>query len=258
MLITDGSVGNEAALFRHIRHDLGDSRLFTIGIGSAPNSHFMRRAAAFGRGSFTHIGNLAEVETVLSRLFEKLERPAMTQIAATRNGAFLGEQWPEPLPDLYHGEPVVLTARLTAPTGTVTVSGRRGPARWSRHLDLATAWPANGIAKLWARDGIAAAMDGLALGADPEAVRQHVLTLALRHGLLSKYTSLVSVDRTPARPADASLQRKAVPADLPAGWNYAKVFGSQGGTTAAANMLAGAALLLVALCLLLAFRRRAA
>ncbi|OZB15017.1 MAG: marine proteobacterial sortase target protein, partial [Marinobacter sp. 34-60-7] len=37
VFITDGAVGNESALFDQIRRDLGDQRLFTVGIGSAPN-----------------------------------------------------------------------------------------------------------------------------------------------------------------------------------------------------------------------------
>ncbi|WP_411020152.1 hypothetical protein, partial [Salmonella sp. ZJJH21_0028] len=61
VFLTDGSVSNEDALFKHISAQLGDSRLFTIGIGSAPNSYFMRRAADVGRGTFTFIGNNGEV-----------------------------------------------------------------------------------------------------------------------------------------------------------------------------------------------------
>lgn len=53
IFLTDGAVGNEEQLFRAIRERLGSSRLFTIGIGSAPNSHFMREAARLGRGTFT-------------------------------------------------------------------------------------------------------------------------------------------------------------------------------------------------------------
>ena len=45
IFLTDGQVGNEDALFKIITSRLGDSRLFTIGIGSAPNSHFMRESA---------------------------------------------------------------------------------------------------------------------------------------------------------------------------------------------------------------------
>ena len=69
IFLTDGAVGNEAQLFAAIHERLGDSRLFTIGIGSAPNSHFMREAARLGRGTFTYIGSTAEVKDRMVALF---------------------------------------------------------------------------------------------------------------------------------------------------------------------------------------------
>ena len=50
---TDGEVSNEDELFKLIYERLGNSRLFTVGIGSSPNGHFMTKAAQFGRGTFT-------------------------------------------------------------------------------------------------------------------------------------------------------------------------------------------------------------
>ena len=48
VFITDGLIGNEDALFTILERDIGQNRLFTVGIGSAPNGHFMRKAAQFG------------------------------------------------------------------------------------------------------------------------------------------------------------------------------------------------------------------
>ena len=80
VFMTDGSVGNEDALFTLIQKKLGRSRLFTIGIGSAPNSHFMTKAAQLGRGSFTYIGDVAEVAEKMGALFGKLEHPVLSDI----------------------------------------------------------------------------------------------------------------------------------------------------------------------------------
>ena len=55
VFITDGSVSNEASLMQLIEQRLGDTRLFTVGIGSAPNSYFMTEAAEMGKGTFTYI-----------------------------------------------------------------------------------------------------------------------------------------------------------------------------------------------------------
>ncbi len=76
VFITDGAVGNEEELLGLIRQRLGDRRLFTVGIGSAPNSYFMTEAAHFGRGSFTYIAKEKEVGERMDRLLRHLERPA--------------------------------------------------------------------------------------------------------------------------------------------------------------------------------------
>src|SRR5262249_29772048 len=54
-----------------------------------------------------------------------------------------------------------------------------------------------------------------------------ILALALDHHLVTRLTSLVAVDKTPARPEGARLTRADLPLNLPAGWDFDKVFGEQ-------------------------------
>ncbi|MGH8241708.1 MAG: VWA domain-containing protein, partial [Steroidobacteraceae bacterium] len=77
VFITDGSVSNEAELIGLIRQRLADARLFTVGIGAAPNAYFMREAAAAGRGSYTFIPHIEQVRDRMQELFGKLENPAL-------------------------------------------------------------------------------------------------------------------------------------------------------------------------------------
>ncbi|MCG8590537.1 MAG: marine proteobacterial sortase target protein [Proteobacteria bacterium] len=233
LFITDGSVGNEAQLFGTIRQRLGDRRLFTVGIGSAPNAHFMQRAAQFGRGTYTFIGSAAEVAEHMGGLFAKLESPVLSQIEVHWPDPV--EQWPTRIPDLYAGEPIVLTARVPRLQGEVRVTGVRGERPFSVRLPLEPGSARSGIDKLFARRQIASLMDGLVEGVDPARVKQDVLALALKHHLVSKYTSLVAVDVTPVRPASEGLARRAVPHNVPAGWDPSKLPGvlPRGATPAA-------------------------
>jgi Ca-activated chloride channel family protein len=111
VFITDGSVGNEDELFRFIEERLGERRLFTVGIGSAPNRHFMRGAARFGRGTFTEVSSLANVATQLDGLWARLDAPVMRDVRVAWQGS-APEAWPRRAPDLYLGEPLVVVARL--------------------------------------------------------------------------------------------------------------------------------------------------
>jgi Ca-activated chloride channel family protein len=229
LFLTDAAVGNEAQVFDRIAAQLGDRRLFTIGIGSAPNDYFMRKAAELGRGSFTYIASTDEVEARLGELFEKLEQPVLTDIALAWPLAAKGvELFPTPLPDLYRGEPVAFTAKLPsgAPLeGVVEITGRLAGRPWRAQLGLEMARPSVGIAALWGRSKIETVSDQLRRGADPDSVRAKIVVIALKHHLLSEHTSLVAIDPMPARPAEARLVSASVPLNLPAGWRYESVFG---------------------------------
>ena len=83
VFLTDGCIGNEQQLFDTITSMRGRSRVFMVGIGSAPNSYLMTRAAELGRGTFTHIGSVEQVESRMRELFGKLESPAVTQLSVT-------------------------------------------------------------------------------------------------------------------------------------------------------------------------------
>jgi Ca-activated chloride channel family protein len=224
IFITDGCVGNEDALFAAINTGLGRSRLFTVGIGSAPNSHFMERAATFGRGSFTHIGTPSEVSLRMGELFAKLENPVLADIELVWPDPD-AEVWPARVPDLYSGEPVVVTARLATLHGDLEASGVRAHQAWRTGVKLSVRKESAGINRLWAQRKIAALMEDRVRGIPEDEIRTQVLEVALAHHLVSKYTSLVAVDVTPSRPADAALRSGAVPTNLPAGWQFEKVFG---------------------------------
>jgi Ca-activated chloride channel homolog len=251
VFVTDGAVGNEQQLFSFIRSGLGDRRLFTVGIGSAPNSHFMSRAAQFGRGTFTYVGSTDEVSSRMGELFQKLECPVLSSIEVDFGGGN-AELWPAQVPDLYAGEPIVVTARATTRPASVSVRGLRGDEVWNVALPLGGGAARSGVEKLWARRKIASLMDRLSDGADPGGVRTDVIAVALGHHLVSKYTSLVAVDVTPTAPAGSPVTRP-VPTQLPAGWSYEATVGALPQTATAAEPLglSGLALLLLGLFLVL-------
>jgi Ca-activated chloride channel family protein len=227
VFLTDGEIGNEQQLFDTIAAMRGRSRVFMVGIGSAPNSFLMTRAAEIGRGTYTHIGSVDQVETRMRALFDKLENPVVTGLAAAYSGE--ADMTPAALPDLYRGEPVVLAARVNSLAGTLTIGGRIGDRPWEVRLPVANAAEGQGLSKVWARRKIADAEVARTLHqATPEEADRRILALALDHHLVSRLTSLVAVDTTPSRPAGAHLTRAELPLNLPAGWDFDKVFGTSG------------------------------
>ena len=248
VFLTDGAVGNENELLHLIEQRLDDRRLFTIGIGPAPNTYFLKKAAEAGRGTFTFIGDVREVKEKMSALFRKIENPALTDmniVWPTRAITF-----PERLPDLYAGEPVLLTAELTRgmTDGLVVLTGVRDGKAWTANLPLDTGTDEPGIAVLWARDKIEALMDAKRNGASADQIKRDVIDVALTHHLVSAYTSLVAVDVTPTAPAGVVAQKSALPTNLPDGLAHDAIFGvPQTATPAPLLTVAGALVLLLAL-----------
>jgi Ca-activated chloride channel family protein len=227
IFITDGAVGNEDPLFGLLQRKLGRGRLFTVGIGAAPNGHFMTKAAQLGRGSFTYIGEVGEVGEKMGELFARLEHPVLSDIAVEWPAELQAEASPEKLPDLYLGEPLVLSARVQGPVaGKIRVSGRASGATWTAEYDLGGAHDGRGMGVLWARRKVDALTDSLHEGADRERVREQIVALALRHHIVTRHTSLVAVDVTPVRPEGAGLDSQAVPTNLPDGGSQSGYFGA--------------------------------
>lgn len=227
VFITDGAIGNEQEMFAILSAQRGRSRVFMVGIGSAPNSYLMTRAAELGRGTFTFIGDAAQVKARMDELFTKIGQPVITGLSARleNNSAELA---PSLLPDLYLGEPLLIMAEADRLSGDLSISGMIGKTPWTVTLPLSKAAPGTGISKLWAHRKVADIEVAATLGTlSVEDANRQVLAVALAHQIVSSQTSLIAVDKTPQRPLDKPLTRAEVPLNLPAGWNFEKVFGKE-------------------------------
>lgn len=226
VFITDGNINNETQLFNVIDKKLGSSRLFTIGIGSAPNAYFMRKAAEKGRGTFTFIGDINEVSKNTNALFKKLEKPALINIQVSIDGNAIDkskyEIFPDKTPDLYAGEPLNLFIKSTITPKQITLLGDYGNTEWQAQ-SAPEIINQSGIRVAWAREKIADLMNQYHQS-DNSAIRENVQNeiteTALQHHLVSRFTSFVAVDISPAN-TSGMLYREKMKNNLPHGWNRA-------------------------------------
>jgi Ca-activated chloride channel family protein len=216
VFITDGSVSNEVEILKFINRNLNSHRLFTVAIGSAPNSNFMLEAAVMGRGTHTYIASASEAKQAMSQLFDKLSRPALTNIHVAGEG--IEAVTPNPIPDLYSDEPLVVAMKLSSTAKTVELSGQMANTVWKQKVHIQDLDSDSGIAVDWARKQITDLQRSLIhQEAEKEQIKWAVTKLALNFHLVSPYTSLVAVDVTPARPDKDGLEQKAMPSTKPAG-----------------------------------------
>ncbi len=252
IFITDGAVGNEHGIFQALHEQLGEARLFTVGIGAAPNSHFMTRAAQFGRGSFTYINDQNQVQKGMDTLFRRLESPLMRNLQVQLPDGIAAERWPQKLPDLYAGEPLLVAMKLSAVPDQVTVSGYRDQP-WQHTVTLPTQQQHPGTASLWARRKIADLMDRITLGVPEADIAPLITDVALRHQLVSRYTSFIAVEETVSRPAHEPLLHDTIRNQAPHGTQHNTAWP---GTATPAPLLWRLAGVLLIVTLLLWLRQR--
>lgn len=254
VLLTDGCLGNEEAVFATLRSDLGPARLFTVAIGSAPNHHLAANMAQFGRGTFTSIVDGSEIEKQMGRLLDQVESPALGDLALRFEGLSASDVYPERLPDLFLGQPLLAFGRLDASApgaaGRLVVEGRgaRGPFRQELPLDLGQAGFHPGVTRLWARARADALLELWRAAPDElerATRRADAVAHALRYRLVTRFTSLVAVEEKPAHDQGAP-ERVDVATELPEGWQMDKVFGANPGTGTADDFLLALAVALLA------------
>jgi len=283
VFITDGSVGNEESLMQLIDSKLGNSRLFTVGIGSAPNSYFMSEAAKMGRGTFTYIGSVEQVQEKMFRLLSKLQHPAITDIELQLNTSTLGSNrqlkfYPNVIGDLYKGEPLVLSYRLTdrsneSGSGSnylsqVNLSAQYQGKAWLNSLELNAQTRQSGLNVLWAREKISqltrdkrrASKQTNSSPANQDQYKNKITETALSHHLVSQYTSLIAVDITPTRPVEIQSKSRKVANSVPKGTSnqLVRAQGSlpQTATSAQLKIIIGLIFIGLAICMHLLTKRK--
>jgi len=200
-----------------IKKNIHSGRLFTVGIGSAPNHFFMRKAARVGRGTFLHIGDVSEVEDKMNILFRKLACPVLTDLSLSWSNSS-AEILPDPVPDLYSGEPLTICTSSYLEPGDLFISGSYGNQSWYRSFTYNNSGKKTGIGKLWARRKIEKLMDQRFDGTDEDEIKNEVINIALTHHLVTEYTSLVAVEHIMSKPAEVQSGKEKLPLKLPEGW----------------------------------------
>ncbi|UTW59910.1 marine proteobacterial sortase target protein [Kordiimonas sp. SCSIO 12603] len=265
MFLTDGAIGYEEAMFKLVEEKLGTTRLFTVGVGNAPNGWFMRKAAEFGRGIHTQIDNPLEAEKTLEELFSNMAAPSVQKLTLSGNGMF--EAYPTRLPDLYGNRPTVFVVKTD--DSKIRLEGESvNSKRWKISERLKRMENGKGISKLWARKKVEAISDAALRGLPQEEAKAQILKTALTHQIVSKYTSFVAVEEKISRPQGTSAQDSIVPENLPKGMKLRRVSapqmmaqsnfsGPQTATMKDLKLITGFILLLFATELILWLRREA-
>ena len=235
IFITDGSVGNEDELFGLIDRKLANTRLHTVGIGSAPNSYFMSQAAKVGRGTYRYIGSINEVNEQMTKLFSQISKPLMQNIELTWPTKNV-EMFPVQIPDLYSGQPLLISIRWPKDVDknikqVINVSGMLASTIWHEQVEITKEKKVkvnedsseniidNGVAQWWAREKInhLTLLHRRSSAQNKTELKSQITQLALKHQIVSPYTSFIAIEEVVSRKQNSLLKSKGIKNLMPKG-----------------------------------------
>ncbi|GDX80808.1 inter-alpha-trypsin inhibitor domain-containing protein [Deltaproteobacteria bacterium] len=236
LLLTDGFVGDDDMIASVVRENLGNNRVFALGVSSSPNRSLLARVAEMGRGAVLYHRPGTSVKRAVDTFYQRIARPAFTDVVIDWGGLDVDEVYPSRTPDLWAGQVLRVVGRFSTEnldSADVVVSGYVGRRRVSlaATVDLAGALddPHAGVATLWARRKVAD-LDGANPGHATGIRRDEIVDVALEHSLVTRYTSLVAVDEAPGTcgPGGVTVE---VPNEAPSDMSTAGLlgYGSGGG-----------------------------
>ncbi len=241
VFIGDGFVGDEDAILARATAELGTGRLYCFGVGSAVNRYLLEELARVGRGALQVIRPDEDATAAIATFARRIDAPILTNVTIDWGGLAVRDVSPAALPDLFLGQPLVVSGHYAHPgTGVVTVHGTQAgrPVSLALTVELPAQDPDRpALAALWARDRIAELSRQLVRKADPDLEHQ-ILALSLASHVLTRFTAFVAVDdaRTTAGGAPRTV---AVPVEVPdavqgvvpgsSGMVYGALYGSESG-----------------------------
>jgi Ca-activated chloride channel family protein len=221
VLLTDGQVGDESSILKRLQRELGEARVFTVGIDTAVNGGFLRRLAALGGGTTTLVEPGSRLEEALQAVGREIGTPLVTELRIEGEAADLA---PARMPDLFAGRASAAFFRFSG--GHLNIAGRFADGgRFEQELEPREA-PLTAIDHLWARTRIADLEDEFR-ASHSDAAKKEMVALSIRHTVLTRFTAFVVVDDEVVN-AGGSRRTVVQPVEMPADWEMPAMAASVG------------------------------
>ena len=196
IVITDGYISGESAIFDIINECLGKTSFFSFGIGTSVNRYLIEGIAKAGLGESFVVTEASEASDAAERFREYVQSPILTDIHIAYDGFEAYDIEPANLPTLFAQRPLVLFGKWRGePSGTVKISGKSGAHDYVQHIQVSDIEPResnSAIRFLWARTKVDSLMYyGLDQGA-PDA-KKEITAIGLEYSMLTPYTSFTAV-----------------------------------------------------------------
>ncbi len=224
VLLTDGQVGNESEILRRIQAEVGDARVFTIGIDTAVNEAFLRRLASLGGGTSTFVAPGDALDEALRGVGREIGAPVLVDVEVEDAGAGLdaASLSPARIPDLFAGRAAAAFFTVKK-AGKIVVKGKLADGKPWKVTVQATKVELPALPQLWAKARVAELEDRYRLDESKrEEIQAEIVKLAVAHRLLTRFTAFLAVDEAEIVNPAGDPRKVVQPVENPDRWDMVK------------------------------------
>lgn len=195
---TVGEVNAGAILEAAGRKNGGRARIFTMGVGEDLDTHLVDLIADRNGGTSHYVRPGEDVKIAISALYEHIAYPVLSDVTLSVDGVRTFGVLPQRLPDLFRGQQLLVAGRYReGGKARVRLEGRLG--RETRRFEIAVDFPESQkdqdfVASIWAHRQVGQLLDQVRLTGETPALREEIVQLAKRYGIVTPYTSWLVVD----------------------------------------------------------------
>ena len=226
VLLTDGEVGNEDEIQRALLAKRASARVYAFGIGTNVSDALLVALADSTGGAVELIHPGERIDDKVVAQFARATAPRVTDLRVSFRGVDVGEIAPAEPKALVDGEPFTIFGTYEAPgVGAVELRGTYEGEKFYLEvpIDLPEREDRPAITKLWAQARIRDLELAVLEGRRADSMKQRIIALAKEHGVSSKHTSFVVVEkRTGDRRVNEQAETRVVPVSAPADWGMFK------------------------------------
>ena len=180
------------------------TRVFSFGLGEDLNAVFLDQIAEQTRAISSYVRADENIETKVASFFKKIHHPVLANLKLKASGdeVRLTEVYPPELPDLFHGDQLVVLARFQGQGNTgLVLDGNVGSKQ--RKFEYEVNFESKSLEKefveeLWARRKVGYLLDQIRINGEQKELVDEVVVLSKRFGITTPYTSYLIMPDAPA------------------------------------------------------------
>ncbi|MEW8955448.1 VIT and VWA domain-containing protein [Clostridium sp.] len=220
LLFTDDEVEEESEILSYVKENIGENRIFPIGIDTSVNSYFINSLGALGYGKpeFIYPGEI--LEDMILRQFNRINSPEVDvrEIIWGENNSVINT-FPRTIEYLYDREVFTAFGRIKGDIeGPVIIRGFVGDEPFEKVINLEN-FELNDnaylIEKVWSRKRIEAFEERILgeRGEAKEEMRNKIIDLSKDFNIISSETSFIMIEEMDD-PVLGMAMRKLIPIEM--------------------------------------------